>query len=137
MCSSTCFYAFVGIPVISPIKLQNHCIYFSINKYSFGSSPPANCKIIVSISLLMDGSKESVNYVHYAMHYNKFATVETSSEILKSCKENLPAFCFLLLCNMCSQAQNITKIGKSFRKINNNSKCLLVRLTCPQNSNMN
>src|SRR6218665_1722561 len=96
--------------------------------------------------IVMDGSKESVNYVYCTMHDNKFATVETSSKIKKAAKKTYQLFflllcsmCpqaqnetsskikkaakktyqlfFLLLCSMCPQAQNITKIGKTFRKI--------------------
>src|SRR6218665_2116156 len=42
----------------------------------------------------MFGSKESVNYVHCAMHYNKFTTVETSSKIQKAAKKTYQLFVF-------------------------------------------
>ena len=41
----------------------------------------AECVVYADIVGLMDGSKESVNFVYCAMHYNKFATIETSSKI--------------------------------------------------------
>src|SRR6218665_517489 len=95
---------------------------------------------VVYADIVMDGSKESVNYVYCAMHYNIFATVETSSKIQKAAKKTYKLFvfcCCVLLCSMCSQVQNITKIDKPFRKIKSNkfkhSKCLLVRVTCPKN----
>jgi|SRR6218665_2116882 len=97
---------------------------------------------VVYADIVMDGSKESVNYVYCAMHYNKFATVETSSKIQKAAKKTYQLFvfcCCVLLCtgSMCSQVQNITKIGKTYRKIKSkkskHSKCLLVRVTCPRN----
>src|SRR6218665_1003223 len=72
---------------------------------------------VVYADIVMDGSKESVNYVYCVMHYNKICNCRNQFQNLKSCKETLPAFCFLLLCSMCSQAQNITKISKTFRKI--------------------
>ena len=90
----------------------------------------AECVVYANIA--MDGyrSKESVNYVYCALHYNKFATVETSSKIQKAAKKTYQVFvfcCCVLLCSMCSQVQNITKIGKTFRKIKSkiskHSKC--------------
>jgi len=36
---------------------------------------------VVYVDIVMDGSKESVNCVYCAMHYNKFSTTETSSKI--------------------------------------------------------
>src|SRR6218665_2544798 len=93
---------------------------------------------VVYADIVMDGSKESLNYVYCAMHYNKLATVKTSSKIQKAAKKTYQVFvfcCCVLLFSMCSQVQNITKIGTIFRKIKSkkskHSKCLLVRVTCP------
>ena len=90
--------------------------------------------------IVMNGSKESLNNVYCAMFYNKFGTVETSSKIQKAAKKTYQLFVFCC-CVVCAHKLKITKIGKSFRKIKSkkfkHSKCLLVRVTCPKNLNMN
>jgi len=91
--------------------------------------------------IVMDGSKETVNYVYCAMHDNKFATVETSSKIQKAAKKTYQLFVFCC-CVVCAHKLKISqKLAKPLEKSKvkkfKHSKCLLVRVTCPKNSNMN
>src|SRR6218665_437098 len=91
--------------------------------------------------IVMGGSKESVNYVYCAMHDNKFSTVETSSKIQKAAKKTYQLFVFYS-CVICAHKLKIShKLAKLLEKSKvkkfKHSKCLLVRVTCPKNSNMN
>src|SRR6218665_52288 len=91
--------------------------------------------------IVMDGSKESENYVYCAMHDSKFETVETSSKIQKAAKKTyqLFVFCCCLVCaHKLKISQKLAKLlEKSKVKKFKHSKCLLVWVTCPKNSNMN
>ena len=60
----------------------------------------AECVVGLYADIVMDGSKESVNYVYCAMHYNKFATVETSSKIQKL-QRKLTSFLFSAVVYFC------------------------------------
>src|SRR6218665_3521327 len=92
--------------------------------------------------IVRDGSKESVNYVYCAMHYNKFATVETMQfQNLKATKKTYQLF-IVCCCVVCAHKLKISQklaklLEKSKVKEFKHPKCLLVRVTCPKNSNMN
>ena len=66
--------------------------------------------------IVRDGSKESVNYVYCAMHYNKFATVETSSKIQKAAKKTYQLF-IVCCCVVCAHKLKISqKLAKHLEK---------------------
>src|SRR6218665_123129 len=90
--------------------------------------------------------KENVNYVYCAMHHiftQEICNCRNQFQNLKSCKENSPAFCFLLLCSICAHQLKVSLkslpklLEKSKVEKFKHSKCLLVRVTCPKNSNTN
>src|SRR6218665_2262553 len=96
---------------------------------------------VVYADIVMDGSKESVNYVYCAMHDKKFATVETSSKIEKAAKKTYQPFVFCC-CVVCAHKLKISQklaklLEKSKVKKFKHSKYLLVRVICSKNSNMN
>src|SRR6218665_3939642 len=76
-----------------------------------------------------------------AMHYNTFATVETSSKISTAVKKTYQLFGFCC-CVVCAHKLKISKklaklLEESKVKKFKHSKCLLVRVICSKNSNMN
>jgi len=95
---------------------------------------------IVYADIVIDGSKESVNYVYCAMHYNTFSTVETSSKLQKAAKKTYQPFVFCCFVICAHKLKISKKLAKLLEKSKVNKfkyfKCLLVRVACPKNSNI-